>query len=160
MRTIRIAVALATVLAAAGLLAACGCDSKADYAQEVEEILNPLGENLSELGTSVSGATTAEGIAEGVGNAEEDLDQAASDLEGLDVPDGVEQVNADLVAAIQGFSGDLANVREAAESGDRTALQTATLDLPEAATALQEELNRVQQAAIDAGVPIEEPSGS
>lgn len=159
MRTTRIAAALVAVLVAGGLLAGCGGDSKADYAQEVEDILNPLGEDLSELGTTVSGATSTEAIAEGVGNAEEDLDQAASDLEGLDVPDGVEQVNADLVAAIQGFSDDLGTVREAAESGDRTALQSATLDLPQAASALQEELNRVQQAAIDAGVPIEEPSG-
>jgi hypothetical protein len=159
MRTTRIAAALAAVLVAGGLLAACGGDSKADYAQEVEDVLNPLGEDLSQLGTTVSGATSTEAIAEGVGNAEEDLDQAASDLDGLDVPDGVEQVNADLVAAIQGFSDDLGTGREAAESGDRTELQNATLELPQAASALQEELNRIQQAAIDAGVPIEEPSG-
>ncbi len=157
MRTIRIAAALAVMLLAGGLLAACGSDNKADYAQQVEDTLNPLGENLQELGTSISAATTPEGIADGVGKAEDDLTAAASEIESLDVPEGVEQVNTDLVTAINGFADQLGKVREAAESGDQTALQEATLELPGAATDLQTELDRIQQAAIDAGVPIEQP---
>ena len=50
-------------------------------------------------------------------------------------------------------------VRTAAEDGDLAELQKQALELPTAATDFQAELTQIQQDAIDAGVPIEDPSG-
>lgn len=160
MKTIRVLGALVVLLLATGLLAACGSDEKEDYAQEVEDILQPLGENLQTLGSELSSASDADALAEGLGEAESDLEGAASELESLDVPDDVEEVNADLVSAINGFAGELANVREAAESGNTQRLQDAALDLPDKAAEFEQQLNEIQDAAVDAGVPIEESGGS
>lgn len=160
MKPIRVLTALAALLLAAGLLAACGSDEKEDYAQQVEEILDPLGTQLSELGTELSGASSESELAEGLGQAESDLEAAASELESLEVPEDVQDINADLVSAINGFAAELGNVREAAESGDQQALQEAALNLPDVASEFEAELNRIQQEAIDAGVPIEEPEST
>jgi hypothetical protein len=157
MKTIRVVGALAALLFATGLLAACGTDEKEEYAQEVEDILQPLGENLQTLGAELSSASDADALATGLGEAESDMEDAASELEALDVPDDVEQVNADLVAAINGFAGDLAEVREAAESGNTQRLQNVALGLPEKASEFEQELNEIQEAAVEAGVPIEDP---
>lgn len=157
MKPIRVFAALAALLIASGLLAACGSDDKEEYAQQVEEILDPLGNDLQQLGAELSGATDESELASGLEQAEGDLQQAADEIEALDVPDGVEQVNSDLVTAINGFADELGTVREAAESGNAEALQKSALNLPQVASDFEDELNRIQQDAIDAGVPIEQP---
>ena len=62
----------------------------------------------------------------------------------------------DLITAIGGFGDELAKVRDAAESGNAADLQTLALGLPQVAEAFQTELSRIQDAAIEAGVPIED----
>lgn len=159
MNTNRVIAVLAALLLGAGLLAACGSDEKADYAQEVEDILTPLGGQLQSLGSDLSAASDEKALAQGLGDAEAELENAATELQSLDVPDGVGEVNSDLVAAINGFAGELANVRQAAEDGDTAKLQESALALPEVASEFEQELSEIQQAAIDAGVPIEDPNG-
>ena len=159
MKITRVIAVLAALLLSAGLIAACGSDEKADYAQQVEDILNPLGEQLQSLGADLSNASDEQALADGLGEAESNLESAASELESLDVPEGVEEVNSDLVAAINGFAGELASVKQAAEDGDAAKLQETALALPQVASDFETELADIQQAAIDAGVPIEDPSG-
>ena len=118
MTKIRIIAMLATLLLAAGLIAACGGDDKADYGQEVEDVLKPLGEELQSLGTELSAASDEQGLIDGLSAAEAEIDNATSALESIDVPSDVEQVNQDLIAAISGFGDELAKVRTAAEQGD------------------------------------------
>jgi hypothetical protein len=160
MNKIRTLAVLATALLAAGLLAACGGDEKEDYAKEVESVLEPLGTELQTLGTELSAATDEAGLVDGLSAAETEIDSAVSELEAIDVPSDVEQVNQDLITAISGFGDELAKVRDAAESGNAAALKTLALALPKVADDFQAELSRIQQAAIDAGVPIEDPGNN
>jgi hypothetical protein len=159
MKTTRIVALLGALLLSASLVAACGSDEKEDYAQQVEEILNPLGEELQSLGDELSASTDPDQLASGISEAEDTIDQGISDLEAIDPPEDVQQVNDDLIAALQSFNDELASVREAAESGDLEQLQKKALALPDAAVKFQEDLTDIQNAAIDAGVPIEQPDG-
>jgi len=142
------------------LLVACGGDDKEDYAKEVESVLEPLGAELQTLGTELSAATNEAGLVDGLSAAETEIDNAVTELEAIDVPGDVEQVNQDLITAIAGFGDELARVRDAAESGNAASLQTLALALPQVADDFQKELSRIQQAAIDAGVPIEDPGNN
>lgn len=162
MKPIRIATLFAAGLLAAGLIAACGGDSKEDYAQEVEDVLRPLGDDLTALGQTIGESENATALAAGIGEAQDQLDQAAADLEAIDPPGGVEDVNADLIAAISGFADDLGAAREAVEADDAAALESAITELPAQAQEFSVELGEIRQRAIDAGVPIEDaedPSG-
>jgi hypothetical protein len=159
MKMTRIAAALVALLLSGGLLAACGSDEKEEYAEQVEDVLNPLGTELQALGDELSSSSDPEQLASGIGDAEETIDQGISDLEAIEPPEGVEQVNEDLISALETFNGELAAVREAAESGDLQDLQKEALALPDAAVEFQQQLTDIQQAAIDAGVPIEPPDG-
>lgn len=153
----RIAGIVAVLVLGAGLIAACGSDDKETYAQEVEDVLEPLGGNLDTLGTELSGASDEAELADGLEEAQNEITSAADEIAGLEVPDGVEQVNDDLVAALNGFADELGKVRDAAESGDLAQLQQAAAGLPAVASAFEQELTDIQNAAIDAGVPIEDP---
>ena len=150
MKMTRIVAALAALLLAAGLVAACGSDEKEEYAQQVEDVLNPLGEELQSLGDDLSASTDPEQLATGIGDAEDTISQGITDLEEITAPEDVEQVHQDLIGALETFNGELASVREAAESGNLQELQRVALDLPEAALTFQEELTVIQDAAIDA----------
>jgi chromosome segregation ATPase len=163
MKPIRIVAALTAVLLAAGLLAACGGDdgtSKEDYAQEVEDVLEPLGTELSKLGQTISESEDSAALAAGISEAQGELDQAAADLEEIDPPSDLEDVNADLVAAISEFSDNLGAARDAAEADDKEALRSAITDLPVQAQEFSAKLGEIRQRAIDAGVPIEDDGTS
>lgn len=158
-KKIRIIAVLATALLAMGLIAGCGGDEKADYGQEVEDVLRPLGEQLQSLGTELSAASSEQGLIDGLSSAESEIDDATSALESIDVPSDVEQVNQDLIAAISGFGDELGKLRTAAEQGDSAQLQTLAVALPGIANDFQTELSRVQDAAKEAGVPIDNSGG-
>ena len=160
MKLTRIAAVVAALLLSTAFIAACGgSDDKEQYAQDVEDVLTPLGTTLTDLGTDVSSSTDPQQLAEGIGQAEDAIESSIGDLEAITPPEGVEGVQEDLIAALQGFSDELATVREAAEKGDLAELQKAALNLPQAATEFQTQLTDIQNAAIDAGVPIEDPEG-
>lgn len=156
----------------AGLLVACGGDdtttaagdpvenlTKEQYAEEVEEVLQPLNESLSALGDSLSQADDPATVAEEIGGAQADLKQVTTELATVEPPADVGQIHQDLIEAIDGFSTELDSVRKAAADDDLEALQTAARELPAVTQAFAAELDRVQSAAIGAGVPIEAPDG-
>jgi hypothetical protein len=160
MKFTRIATVLVALLMSAALIAACGGgDDKEEYAQQVEDVLTPLGSTLTSLGTDVSSSTDPKQLADGIGQAEDAIQGSIDDLEAITPPEGVESVQEDLISALQDFSDELTTVREAAEKGDLAELQKAALNLPQAAADFQTKLTDIQNAAIDAGVPIEDPSG-
>ena len=160
MKFTRIAAVLAALLLSTALIAACGgSDEKEQYAQDVEAVLTPLGDTLTSLGTDVSSSTDPKQLAEGIGKAEDAIQSSIGDLEAITPPDGVEGVQEDLISALQDFSDQLKGVREAAEKGDLAELQKEALNLPQAASEFQTKLTDIQNAAIDAGVPIEDPNG-
>ena len=160
MKITRILAVVAALMLSTALLAACGgSDDKEAYAQDVEDVLTPLGDTLTSLGTDVSSSTDPKQLAEGIGSAEDAIEASIGDLEAITPPEGVEDVQNDLIDALQSFSDQLATVREAAEKGDLAELQKAALNLPQAAADFQTQLTDIQQAAIDAGVPIEDPEG-
>lgn len=165
---------LAVLALMAGLLAACGGDedetettateTEAEvstepltaeaYAEEVRIVLEPLGGNLQSLGESLSEAEEPQVLAEGLGEAQEELRGSVAQLEGITPPEEVEDVHEDLIAAIDGFADTLEETRQAAEDENVEELQAAALQLPADAQEFAAELQRIQQAAIDAGVPI------
>jgi hypothetical protein len=160
MKLTRIAAVIAALMLSTALLVACGGDDdKETYAQDVEDVLTPLGDTLTSLGTDVSSSSDPKQLAEGIGEAEDAIESSIGDLEAITPPEGVEDVQNDLIDALQSFSDELATVREAAEKGDLAELQKAALNLPQAAADFQTQLTDIQNAAIDAGVPIEDPEG-
>lgn len=160
MKLTRIAALFTALLFSTAFIAACGgSDEKETYAQDVEDVLTPLGTTLTDLGADVSSSTDPQQIADGVGRAEDAIDKSIGDLEAITPPEGVEAVNNDLISALQDFNDELAGVRTAAEDGDLAALQKAALGLPQAASDFQTKLTDIQNAAIDAGVPIQDPNG-
>ncbi len=158
MMPIRTVLALAAVLLAGGLLAACGTDDKETYGQDVQDVLEPLASGLDTLGTEISAATTEAQLIDGLGSAETEITAATTELEALDVPDDVAEVNVDLIAAISGFGDQLAAIRKAAEAGDTAQLEELAAALPGVATYFQTELDAIEAGAIAAGVPIDDSS--
>jgi hypothetical protein len=156
MRKIRIFAVLAGAMLALGLVAGCGSDDKEEYADEVQGVLEPLGEDLQALGTEVSSVESPEAFAEAISNVQDTLNQGVSDLESIDPPEDVTDVHADLIAAFESFNTSLDGVREAAEDGNVRQLQSAAAELPTAALEFQQQLNDVTERAKEAGVPVDE----
>lgn len=171
MKTMRLFGLLAVLALAAGSLVACGGDEETDttstepgvttepltpeaYAEEVRVVLEPLGDNLQELGGSLRETDDPQVLAEGIGEAQQELRDSVEQLESVTPPEEVEQVHEDLIAAIEGFADTLEDTRQAAEDENVEELQAAALELPGAAQEFAAELQRIQEAAIDAGVPL------
>lgn len=159
---IRLLAAIAATILGAALLTACGSssDPKQEYAQQVSDVLAPLGQQLSDLGSGLSGSADPKQIDDAVVQAQGDLDSAIADLEAIDPPSDVTQVNDDLIAALSAFNDELADVHAAATKNDLGELKKQALQLPQAAADLQKKLTDIQNAAIDAGVPIKETQDS
>ncbi len=163
MRHLRPLMLLVAALFAGTLLVACGGsndNSKADYAKQVEGVLQPLGQELTSLGSSLSASTDPKQIESGVKQAEDSINSAIGDLEALNPPSDVTKINDDLIAALSDFNSQLEDVRSAAAKSDLSELQKQALQLPDAAQQLQSRLSQIQQDAIDAGVPIEQGTTS
>lgn len=150
--------ALLAFVALAGLwLGACGGDDEADrdqYAQEVQSVLSGLSADLRDLGDQLGGSGKSTDLASGLDQARTDLDETAAELEDLDVPDDLTEVNDDLVAAIRNFSSELGGVIELADSRNPQDLQQANADLLELVAQFQAAINAARQKASEAGLTI------
>lgn len=145
---------LVGVVLSAGALTACGGEDKQEYAQQVEEVLGPLSAELQSVGMNLEGAGSAEELAAAFEEVQARIEQSISELEAIDPPSDVEEIQADLIATIESFSSSLDPVREAAEKGNLQQLEREAQILPEAAATLQGELVEITRRAADAGVPV------
>lgn len=150
---------LAVALLATGLVAACGSDEKDEYASDVESVLEPLGEELTNLGTELSNVDSPEGFVEGVTAVQDRIEEGVADLEAIEPPSDVTDIHEDLIASLEKFNSSLDAVRTAAEDGDLQTLQEEALALPQAASEFQTEIDDITQRAEDAGVPVETSGG-
>jgi hypothetical protein len=166
---------IAGLLVAGALFAGCGDDesdtsaengetteetaalSEDEYRTEVESVLTPLGEDLQRIGTDTSSQTTPEGVASGLGDAEEALQGGIEDLEAIQPPENLQEPHDRMIAALQEFEQATATAREGAESGD---IQAVATEYVEAATNFQTELLEVVQDFQDAGLEIEPGASS
>lgn len=145
--------AVAGLIAVGALLAGCGGGlSEEEYRTEVEGVLAPLGEDLQAIGTDTSSQTTPEGVAEGLGEAEDALETGVTDLEEIDPPDDLQEPHDSLVTAVSDFEQATADAREGAESGDLEAVAT---EYVTAATDFQQDVTEVVQEFQDAGLDIQ-----
>ena len=158
MKFARLAAALLLIPALAFGLAACGSDGKDEYASQIEGVLQPLGDQFNELGPAINGSNDLQATAEAVGSVESSIQSSVGDLEAITAPDGVESVHEDLIATLEKYGDELSRVQNAAESGDLAKYQKVALGLPAASDAFEQRLSEVQDAAIDAGVPIQDDS--
>jgi hypothetical protein len=154
----KILAALLAFVALAGLwLGACGSDGEADrdeYAQEVQSALSGLSADLRDLGGQLRSSGKSTDLASGLDQARTDLDETAAQLEDLDVPDDLTEINDDLMAAIRNFSAELGGVIELAGSGNQQDLQQANADLLDLVAQFQSDINAARQKASEAGLTI------
>lgn len=149
---------VAGLLVAGALVAGCGGGdelSEEEYREEVEGVLTPLGEELTTIGTETSNQTTPEGVADGLGQAEEALETGVTDLEDIEPPSDLQEPHDRMVAAIETFEQETQTAREGAEEGD---LQAVATEYVTAATEFQSELAEVVQDFQDAGLDIQQPT--
>ncbi len=174
-KTIRILSLLAVTLLSGALLVACGGDDETttdassatstteasseqldgqEYADAVAAVLAPTGENLTNLGQTISASKNVEELASSIGDAQEELQSSASELEALNPPEEGVQINQDLIDLFNGFADDLEPAQQAAEDGDKQALASAAGGIPAVAQEFSSRLEQIQQDATDAGLPV------
>jgi hypothetical protein len=153
----------ATLAAVALIAAGCGGDdddgggealSTDEYTTQISEILAPVGPELQEIGSEISGLedSQTEEIAAGLEETEGVLNDAISEIEALEPPEEAADAQEQLVSAIQGFVDDTAAFREAVVDGqaqeEAPAFQEAGLEFQ---SALQEAVTSYQDAGIQVG---------
>ena len=106
--------ALAAALVAVAALAGCGGGelSKSEYEQKVQSAWADV---LAGFRSPQGGEG---GIAARAESAEDALNEAADELDGVDAPKAVEEQNDELVQAMRGYADDLGELREAIEDRD------------------------------------------
>jgi flagellar hook-associated protein FlgK len=157
---------LALALAAIALIAAGGCGgddddsgseealSKEEYASQVRDTLEPLGNELQQIGDAVRSSDNQQELADSVQSAEDELQQSIDQLESLQPPSEAEGANDALINALSGFQGALKELSDAAESEEATQVIETAAKLPAAAQQLQSRLNDVRQQLEDAGIDV------
>jgi hypothetical protein len=134
---------LATIaLAAAALaLAACGSNDEAnDYIDEVNSVQEGL---VTEVTDAVSQAPPAnpEAAAAVATDLETVFNDTADELEAIEPPDDVAELHDDLVAAVRDVGTRIGDAEQAFSSGNPQQAAQAALELQQATTDLQTELN-------------------
>lgn len=110
------------------LLAGCGGDdrlTKQEYAQKVRAEYGQVQEAFQ--ATNVPSGQ----LAARVDAAQEQLREAADELDGVEPPEDVETENAQLVAGMRRYADDLDRLRNAAEKGDQRTIDDFNARLPQ-----------------------------
>ncbi|HXF97983.1 MAG TPA: hypothetical protein VNJ46_05150 [Gaiellaceae bacterium] len=131
----------AAVLALLAALALAGCGgegrlSKEEYEAKVRAVYAEVQAAFQR--TNAAGGELGERLAD----AQAALRGAAEELEGVPPPEEVEEEHEEIVEGLRGYADDLDPVREAAERGDRAAV-----DAFNAAIASNESVERIAEAA-------------
>lgn len=157
------------VLALVGLIALAGCGSddstdssssssealtNEEYAQQAQAILLEFGTSFQQLGTEISNSKDEAQFSELVDEAEAEIQGAIDDFSALQPPADAQEGHDQTLSALENFSSKLTDVSDAAESGDKQALQEAAQALQEAGLTFQTELTQAAQSLQDAGIEL------
>jgi len=102
-------------------LVACGDGGKGDYAADVKEIVQPVGDKLQDLGAQLQGQGSEEQKVGQLEEAQTTIDGAADDLEGLDPPEDVQDEHDEYVSKLRTLADDIGAVTKAVEDQDQAA---------------------------------------
>jgi DNA-binding FrmR family transcriptional regulator len=135
---------LAGLLAGVVLAAGCGGEerisvSKAEYEQRVRSIYGDVRAAFQAIGVE---AQSLEDVARQIVGAQEQLRDAADELERLEPPRSVAEPNEELAEAMQAYADDLDRLREAAEKGDAELVTSLRKTIAESAS-----IERMAEAA-------------
>jgi major membrane immunogen (membrane-anchored lipoprotein) len=139
------------------VLVACGGEkerlSKPEYEERVRSVYADVQEAFRR-----TDVTDQEELADRVEDAQDELRDAAGELEDVDPPDAVEAENAQIAEAMRTYADDLDGLREAAERGDATAIASfnSRVATNDAIVAMMEAAERMKFKGYDVGDIAEE----
>ena len=157
------------VLALVGLIALAGCGSddstdssssssgalsNEEYAQQAQAILLEFGTSFQQLGTEISNSKNTKEFGDLVNQAEDEIQGAIDDFSALQPPPDAQEGHDQTLSALENFSSKLTDVSDAADSGDKQALQEAATALQQAGQDFQTELTQAAQSLQDAGIEL------
>jgi len=158
------------VLALVGLIALAGCggDDSTDssdgsssgaltneeYAQQAQAILLDFGTSFQQLGTEISNSKDPQQFGDLVDQAEQEIQGAIDDFSALQPPADAQEGHDQTLSALENFSSKLTDVSDAADSGDKQALQEAAQALQQAGLDFQTELTQAAQKLQVAGIEL------
>jgi acyl-CoA reductase-like NAD-dependent aldehyde dehydrogenase len=110
----------AGLLAALALAVGCGGEgrervSKAEYEQKVRAVYGDVRAAFQSVGVE---AKSLEDVARQIKAAQDELRDAANELERIEPPESVREPNEELAEGMRAYADDLDRLREAAENGD------------------------------------------
>jgi hypothetical protein len=157
------------ILALVGLIAVTGCGgsdstsgdatssealSPEEYAKQAQQVLIEFGTSFQQLGTEISSSKNPQQFSDLVNQAEDQIQTAIDDFDALQPPPEAQEAHDQTLAALENFSSKLTDVSDAAESGDKQALQEAAQALQQAGLDFQGELTQAAQKYQDAGIDL------
>lgn len=128
--------------------------SNEEYAQQAQEILVRFGQNFQQLGTEISNSKNPQQFSDFVNQAETEIQGAIDDFSALQPPADAQEGHDQTLSALENFSSKLTDVSDAADSGDKQALQQAAQALQQAGLDFQGELTQAAQKLQDAGIEL------
>ncbi len=137
-------------------LAACGGDGRLSKAEYEETVRSAYGE-VQQAFRETNVESTDE-LADSVEAAQEQLRDAADELEGVQPPEDVEAENAQIVLAMRAYAEDLDRLRNAAEQGDERTIEdfNARIAQNESVEQMAEAAERMKFKGYDLGQIAEE----
>jgi hypothetical protein len=159
------------VLALIGLIAVAGCGgddesssssdssealSADEYEAQAREVLTSFGEAFTGLGTQISQSSSPEEFSGFVDDAEAEIQTAIDDFGAIQPPEEAQEGHDQILAALEDFSAGLTDVSEAADAGDKAALQEAATALQQAGVDFQTQIQEADQSLKDAGINLDE----
>jgi hypothetical protein len=159
---------LLAVLAALAL-PACGDDnedgsnggeslSAEEYDAEMEAALQTFAE-LDELSAPLANPESVDQYVTGVREIVTRIDGTVTDLEAIAPPENVATMHDELIVAVEAYRDVFPPVADAAEAGDKAALQTGAADLQAAALEFQETVTNLDQRFQDEGIDLQSLAG-
>jgi hypothetical protein len=136
----RFAAAAVALIVAAGLAVGCGNGEQNDYVDQVNEIQTQLADDLADVGAGPATSNPKE-AAQAADQIAAVFGSAADELETVEPPEDVADLHTELVSSLRGIGKDVTAASDAFTSGNPQEAQQAALDLTQAATQAQTQLD-------------------
>ena len=130
--------------------------SNEEYAQQAQAILLEFGTSFQQLGTAdLELEGRRQQFADLVNQAEDEIQGAIDDFSALTPPPDAQEGHDQTLSALENFSSKLTDVSDAAESGDKQALQEAATGAPAGRARLPDRADRRRRRSLqDAGIDL------